>query len=719
MPVPIIVPLTMGGVLINTSKFNDYMRFLRRFFEKDITGYGFTPREKQIELAEEIFAAMNDRNIFLAEAAVGTGKTLAYLLPAVLTRRGRINESKLGTKLPDGHTMPITIATSSIALQKALIDDYIPTLSQILMERKIIKEPLTAALRKGKSHYICERRLAEFLEKANAPTHAAAKALRSRNIVDLSTLRGITPYIKRGVNVDEHCNRNCPQYESCRYMRFLRSVNKGGYDFQVINHNLFLADTKQRAHNEKPLIPDYQAVIIDEAHKFIDAARDMYCSQLSLCEISKAARDIHGFTLAPKQRVFELIRLADRIDSKARLLFQFLNQEVPDTEIGNADVERYTTKISGRADKLIRDLKKDVDVLADVLPEIIVTPKFKERHRRVSWAINNIDYTLSAFIRHRELVYWLENAGPLPVQDTPKAKTPALSILRGMPKNLGSLLYRDLWSKEIPMVLVSGTLSAAGSFEHIQKKAGLDFVPSKRLVETSKPSPFDYRKNVMLYISEKIPFPDNTNAAYIDAVTNETERLIAAANGHTAVLFTSYQAMEMVHERITVLNLPYPIFRLDRGGTAALDQFKRSGNGVLFASGQLWEGIDIPGDILSMLIIVRLPFAVPDPLSNWEKTMYADLDEYKKKVITPEMLVKLKQGFGRVIRSEKDSGAVAIFDCRAGKHGAYRKEVLAALPPCTVTSSIKKVSEFFKNVKSSVYFDLKKEECVFDGYTGS
>jgi len=703
-PVPIIVPPTREALFIDTSKFNDYMRFLRFFFEKDMTGYGFTPREKQIELAEEIFAALNDRSVFLGEAAVGTGKTLAYLLPSVLIRRGRINEGKFGVRLPDGHQMPVVIATASIALQKALITDYIPLLSKILMERKIIKKPLTAALRKGKSHYVCDRRFNAFMKTANMPTRTAAAALRNRNIVDLSELKELTPYIKRGINVDEHCNRDCTQYGYCRYTRFLQSVNKGGYDFQVINHNLFLADIMLRAHNGKPLIPDYQAVVIDEAHKFIDASRDMYCSRLTLDEISNAARDIGSFTLAPGQKTFELRRLAKRVDSKSRLLFQFLNQAVPDDEIGNDEVERYTTKISGRADKLLRDLKKDVDVLVDVMPGIAVTSKFKERHKRVTRTVTDIDDTLSAFMRHRDLVYWLENT-EIPVLDTPAGvRAPALGILQGMPKNLGSLLYKDLWAKEFPMILISGTLSAAGSFEHIQKKTGLDMVPAKRLVETSKPSPFDYRKNVMLYVSEDIPFPDNTDPAYIDAVTSETERLIGAANGHTAVLFTSYKAMELVHERVKEHDLPFPIFRLDRGGTAALDQFKKSGNGVLFASGQLWEGIDIPGDILSMLIIVRLPFAVPDPLSNWEKTMYTDIDEYIEKVIVPEMLVKLRQGFGRLIRSEWDSGVVAILDCRAGKRGSYRKEVLAAFPPCLITSSIKMVSKFFRKVKSAVYF---------------
>ena len=284
-----------------------------------------------------------------------------------------------------------------------------------------------------------------------------------------------------------------------------------------------------------------------------------------------------------------------------------------------------------------------------------------------------------------------------------------MNVLRGMPTNLGSLLYRDLWTMKMPMLLISGTLSASGSFEHLKKKTGLSLVPDERLIETSKPSPFDYKNNALLYISENVPFPDNADPAYIGAVVSETEKLITAANGHTVVLFTSYRAMSQVFERIKALNLPYPIYRLERGSTSGLEQFKQSQNGVLFASGAFWEGVDIPGDKLSLLIIVRLPFAVPDVLSEWEKTLYSDINEYKEKVVTPDMLIKFKQGSGRVLRLETDTGVIALFDSRASKHGTYRKQVLESLPPCQVTSKIKDVCKFMKINKPPAYFDLESD----------
>ena len=152
-------------------------------------------------------------------------------------------------------------------------------------------------------------------------------------------------------------------------------------------------------------------------------------------------------------------------------------------------------------------------------------------------------------------------------------------------------------------------------------------------------------------------------------------------------------------------NLPFPLMRLERGSSAAIERFKQSKNGVLFASGALWEGIDIPGDALSMLIIVKLPFQVPDPIGEYEQTLYKDMFEYKSRVVVPEMLIKLKQGFGRLIRTERDSGVVAILDSRANATGAYRGRVLDALPDCGVTDDIEDVICFYDAKKSSEYFN--------------
>ncbi len=206
----------------------------------------------------------------------------------------------------------------------------------------------------------------------------------------------------------------------------------------------------------------------------------------------------------------------------------------------------------------------------------------------------------------------------------------------------------------------------------------------------------------MLYISEATPFPDPRNKAYLEAITGEIEKLVHASNGHAAVLFTSYNAMGNVFSALQKRGMPFPMFRMDKGGVREIERFKHSGNGILFASGSMWEGIDIPGDALSMLIIVKLPFPAPDPISEYERTQYNSFDEYRDCVITPEMLIRLLQGCGRLIRLETDSGVIAILDCRM--NGFYREVSLAALPFCPVTSSISCVEDFYISHKAPEYF---------------
>jgi ATP-dependent DNA helicase DinG len=666
----------------------------RKIFTEILPRHGFAPRGTQIELADEILAAMTHGNVLLAEAEVGTGKTLAYILPAVLTRRGRVNETRLGAVLPDGHAMPILIATSSIALQRAIVRDYIPALSDILLEHKIIKSPLTAALRKGKGNYLCDRRLAHFYSFANVEMKSKLAPLLTGSAPDLSLAKGLTPYMKRGVCVDGSCNRDCASRGLCRYMRHLRDVRRGGYDFQVLNHNLFLADTLRRSKDEQPLIPDCQAVIIDEGHKFLDAARDMYGASLSLAEFYRLVTDVRGFTFAPGQTTADISRVCDRIRSKSRLLFQFLNQEVPAD--ADDEAERYSTKIRERAANLIIALRENTVALRGMLSSRVVTVKFEARYKDALRTLARMNDSLAAFSRHTDLVCWMEDDG--------SDEEFQFAILRGIPKNLGKRLHRDLWSRDIPIILTSGTLSAAGSFGHIKRKTGIELVPAKRIAETSKPSPFDYRENSLLYISENTPFPDNRVEGYISAITDEIEMLVTASHGHAAVLFTSYKAMDMTWARVMARALPYKLFRLDRGGAAEIERFKNSGNGVLFAAGALWEGIDIPGDALSLLVVVKLPFAAPDPIGEYEKTLYGGMDAYKAQALVPDMLVKLKQGFGRLIRTETDTGVVAILDSRARMSGAYHRRVLAALPPCRVTASIGDIGKFMSANKPAAYF---------------
>jgi ATP-dependent DNA helicase DinG len=187
-------------------------------------------------------------------------------------------------------------------------------------------------------------------------------------------------------------------------------------------------------------------------------------------------------------------------------------------------------------------------------------------------------------------------------------------------------------------------------------------------------------------------------------VTDEIERLVTVSRGRAAVLFTSYNVMGRVHAELQKKRLPYPMWKLERGTSNAIERFKQSGKGVLLASGSLWEGIDIPGDALSMLIIVKLPFQAPDALSEAERERYAYGRDYLREVLVPDMLIKLRQGAGRLIRTETDTGVIAILGCRANERGAYFLPVTAALPDCDWTSDINDIDPFLRERKPAEYF---------------
>ena len=258
------------------------------------------------------------------------------------------------------------------------------------------------------------------------------------------------------------------------------------------------------------------------------------------------------------------------------------------------------------------------------------------------------------------------------------------------------LLRSALWNTREPAILTSGTLAAAGDFSHTEQLLGLAAYAPLRHFRAD--SPFNYKKKCLLYFPPRVKMQmDNRKMA------EEIVRLVGACHGHALVLFTSYRQMAEVRA-LTDGQWTYPTYQAWRNGGKIIQQFKQSGNGVLFAAGSCWEGIDFPGDMVSLLIIAKLPFPIPDPVSDYERQQYPNLRDYINAEIIPEMQKKLRQGFGRAIRTEQDSCVVAILDERAGIGGKYHDAALAALPTCPTTEKIEDVQQFIREQKRSDYF---------------
>lgn len=692
----------------------NFILIINKIFKEELPEYGYAIRKSQIELAEMIFRTLQTGNISLCEAEVGIGKTHAYIIAAIIHRLNNKNFNRIRTSYPLSNDfymsskMPVVISTSSIALQKAVAYDYIPEISKILMSCGLIDKPLSCVIRKGKEHYICDKRLNDYTASLSAKNNKNEKdiavekllnQLRSAGFltIDLDDYDNLSCYVKSRICVSSQCNSKCDMFSTCRYNRYLKHAKSYNHDFQICNHNYLLADVRHRSKGLSPLIPNYQAVIIDEAHKLIGAARQMYGNSITSHEIPR----LMSYILKMKYRQERTTKLIDsycnRLTTLNNNLFDELKKPVLDYDTED-DTERYKTVITPTAQKTIKSVIYTLESLIGMLEDSsCLKDRPKSIYKYILRSLRELVDRFNVYLDCRNIVYWIEIPGG-DIKSTGKA------VLCSIPKGLENLLYEDIWSKSIPIVLTSGTLSVNGCFSHIKKNIGIDRVRPDRLDETSKKSPFNYSENSLLYISDKTPFPDSKDPKYIKAVSDEVERLIKATYGHTLVLFTSYKVMELVYNQVSCRIKQFPVYKMGKGSINPIDAFKQSKNGVLFASGNCWEGIDVPGDTLSSLIIVKLPFAVPDPISEYEQTLYDSADEYKNKVVFPEMIIKLKQGVGRLIRNEADTGVISILDSRLKVGGNYRDRVIKALPDCRLAGSVLDVEKFIREKKCDLYF---------------
>ena len=608
-------------------------------------------RPAQVALCHQMLNAMLEGGIALCDAGTGIGKTYAYLVAGTVYSRFRA-ASGLGPK-------PILVSTSSIALQTAARDEYLPLLSDVLTEDGMIVQPLQAVIRKGKSHYVCddrlERRLGQLdLQKKNWKAGAALLSLRRQ--LDMDEAAHLSGYDRERVCVPRICD--CGR-EVCRYRAFLEDCDSGRYLFQICNHNLLLADAIHRGSGRKPILPDACALIMDEAHKLPETARQMF-------GVTLAAEDIHALTHSLRGERFLLA--AEVLTESTKSLLRKLDRP-PECK----PFDHYQKSLAAPDQSLT--------VIHRQIHGLLTLPTRRK--------LDKLSTTVALFHQgHPDMVFYTEEDGC------------GGTMLCATISDLTAQLRQTLWRQERPAILTSATLAVGEDFRRFKEETGL--LTDSRVTESVAPSPFDYQQNCLLYLPQ-VP-PRQKSAAYYDELAKEIAALLDAAQGHALALFTSYAAMSAVKERLPGHGLRYPLFTMGRSAIHTTEQFKASPGSVLLAAGAAWEGFDFPGDCVSLLIIPRLPFAVPDALKEKERENHPTLWLFIRAVVVPEMQIKLKQGFGRAIRTETDTCVVAILDERAAKGNRYSKDVLAALPQMPVTGSLEDVARFIRQVKGPDYF---------------
>ena len=511
-------------------------RIAEQIFREILPRRGMAVREEQIALCHEVLDTLYNREISLCEAGVGIGKTLAYLVACILWQVHRPNQLK----------MPVVISTSSVALQDAILNEYLPDLSAVLLDEGIVTAPITAVVRKGKERFVCDARLAERQAKAISKGSRQKGSLRmAENVLDLDHIPGLSRYDRCRICVPQSCPRDCFLHLDCRYQQYLRDSRKP--DIQICNHNYLLANASHRLEERPLLLRQYQALVVDEAHKLPDAARQMYTETLS-------AQDMDDLCSLLQQAHFKGL--------SKRLRTAFLTLSISCTPSFAMTKRKISIPFS-------------------------LTPF---RQAAIADCINLLQYIGSQPDMPHYLQYRLaetESLLRLFLLDVPTrilylefSADDQLTFCAAS-NRVPQLLRSALWNTREPTILTSGTLTAAGDFDHTEQLLGLAAYAPLRHFRAE--SPFNYRKKCLLYIPARraAAVPENQYLA------DQIVRLTAACHGHALVLFTSYRQMRNVYDAL-VGRLTFPVFQAGHGQNRSIQQFRQSGNGVLFAAGSCW-----------------------------------------------------------------------------------------------------------------------------------
>lgn len=621
-------------------------------FKDLLPAQGMAERSEQIKLSHRMLDTMLNGGIALCDAGTGIGKTYAYLAAAAAASRFGAGLSR----------RPIIISTSSIALQNAVQTEYLPLLSCTLLADGQIDKPLLSVIRKGKGHYVCDERLQRRLRQVNFQKKdpAAADALRSlKDTLDMDKVPHLSGYDRERVCVPQFCDCD---HQDCRYRRFLKRCDDDCYVFQICNHNLLLADAIHRSQGRRSILPEHGIIIVDEAHKLPEAAREMFGMTLTAGDIQSMIRQL---------RAERYLLAADVLTDTAGPLLRKLT--APREEAETLDAYLHLLTIPSRSLPII---EKQVGNL--------LTVQGRRQLETLRGAVSLFSDPQSNMI-----LYTAEDDD-------------GGTMLCATVSNLTEQMRRILWRPEHAFVLASGTLAVGDDFHRFRSQAGL--LDGRRVTESVSLSPFDYRRNCLLYLPQ-LP-PSQRSETYYDELAEEITALIRAAWGHALVLFTSYAAMSAVKDRLRERELSFPLFTLGRNALHMTEQFRQTPGAVLLATGAAWEGFDFPGDCVSLLVIPRLPFAYPDALKEKERENYPSLRQFIQNVAVPEMQIKLRQGFGRAIRTEADTCVIAILDERASHGRRYYAAMRDALPDMRTTSSLRAVTKFLRELKPESYFEV-------------
>ena len=618
-------------------------------------GYEFRP--SQLAMAQIADEAFEKHQHVVVEAGTGTGKTLAYLIPAI--RSGR----------------RVVVSTATKSLQEQLFHKDIPFL------QKHFAPNLKAALMKGRANFLCRQKVHQMdgqpvlkgIDEIDwfAQIRDWEKLTATGDRSELTFLPDDAELWNRIDARSDLCTgQKCAEFQNC----FITAMHQRAHeaDLIIVNHHLFFADLAIRQDDFGSILPEYSAVVFDEAHEIEDVASDYFGRQISSYRFEELGRDTEHVLRILQIEAAPLRRHLGRLRERARSFFERFPEREGRYPFGHVERNAFLEQNREAYDELASVLKRIESELS------ALTPKPEEviaMARRAAEVRRELAFLLES--EEKSYVYWYERRG-------------RGVFLAATPIDVSEILREQLFERFDTVILTSATLAVGGRFDYLKQRLGVQ--PAH---EGVLPQEFDYATQALLYLPPNLP--DVRHPSFAPAAADEIVRLLEISQGRAFCLFTSNAQMRELHERVSG-RVSFPVLLQ---GTAPrsvlLDRFRSTPNAVLFATASFWQGVDVPGAQLSCVIIDKLPFAVPtDPIvAARVRALQEDGRNAFAEYQIPEAVLALKQGFGRLIRSKTDRGILSILDNRIQRM-QYGKIFLESLPEYTTTRDLLEVARFME-----------------------
>lgn len=655
---------------------------------------GYQPRKQQIDLAEEILKSLYNGEHLLAEAGTGTGKSFAYLMAAALWA---LEEDKT-----------VLISTNTIPLQSQLLEKDLPVVDKVM--KQLGYDGLKYELAKGRTHYICKRRLEYLVQSVLEKEHPHRDVIEKIAIKAVDAKNGSRDEFRFSIpqevweeicgDSDDCFHQYSPFYESC----FIQNARKRWSKANLIiaNHALVFSDLALKSSSENGVLPKYDRLIFDEGHRVEEVFSRFFERTLSLPGLDTLFRTIrlrkHGWmrTVFDEEILAEMDSYHRMLREKLQPIFEKLAEELSIEQEKKGfssfhpvmELIEQELPISLEVEEIVKQLTDYLQVIAELRctedPEI---RGMSVLNKRIASIAENL-----RFITQRsggdDWAHWIEKVPPPNAGIT----DPQAEWVRLIAQPIQAKTVLEELFARVPVTFLSATLAIGKSFDYIAKRLGLP-----QYNQFIADSPFDFRRNALLVISETAPDPRDEQE-FTNFLVEGLKRVLSMTKGRTLVLFTSYNILEKVGKELEEwireqgLNLLLHLPNTER--ERLIEEFKSGKNYVLFGCDSFWEGIDIPGDALSCVVLTKIPFANPS-----EPLVRAKIREIEKRggnsfseYMIPYAILKTKQGVGRLIRTIEDRGSIIIMDSRLLKK-YYGRQILASLPPAK-RGKIKEVRDY-------------------------